>query len=119
MELCKADVLDVKLPIKQRSIPVKEQNVQWKDVAGKEAKEIRESQKPFEDAIAEKRNRLRLLDNYSSAFSNNKIIHLKDLPLVSYNVIAMRETKTQFGEKYIMLLATNQNGMLELCYSYN
>ena len=58
------------------------------------SEEIQESRKPFEDAITEKRNRLRLLDNYSSAFSDNKIIHLKDLPLGSYNVMAMRETET-------------------------
>jgi hypothetical protein len=101
MELCRTDVLDVKLPIKQSSIPEKGQNMQWKDVAGEAAKEIRESRKPFEDAIAEKRNRLRLLDNYNSAFSNNKIIHLKDLPLGSYNVMAMRETQTQFGENIL------------------
>ena len=31
--------------------------------------------------------------------------------------MAMREAQTQFGEKYIMLLATDQNGTLGLCYS--
>ena len=81
------------------------------------ANDIRESRKPFEDAIAEKQNKLQLLDNYSSAFSNNKIIHLKNLPLGSYNVMAMRETQTQFGEKYIMLVATDLSGTLGLCYS--
>ena len=80
------------------------------------ANDIRESRKPFEDAIAEKQNKLQLLDNYSSAFSNNKIIHPKNLPLGSYNVMAMRETQTQFGEKYIMLVATDLNGTLGLCY---
>ena len=79
-------------------------------VARKVVNDVRESRKPFEDAIAEKQNKLHLLDNYSSAFSNNKIIHLKSLPLGSYNVMAMRETKTQFGEKYIMLVATDLNG---------
>ena len=53
----------------------------------------------------------------SSAFSDNKIIHLKDLPFGSYNVMAMRETQTQFGEKFIMLIATDQKGALGLCYS--
>ena len=116
-KLCRADVLEVKLPIKQRtSITGKERNVQWEDVAGEAAKEIRESRTPFEDAI-EKRNRLQLLDNYSSAFSNNKIIHLKDLTLGSYNVMAIRETQTQYGEKFIMLIATGHEGTLGLCYS--
>ena len=70
----------------------------------KAAKEIRESPKAFEDAITEKQNKLQLLDKYSSAFSNNNVIQLKDLLLRSYNVMAMRETQTQFGEKYVMLL---------------
>jgi hypothetical protein len=55
------------------------------------------------------------LDNYSSAFSDNKIIRLKDLPFGSYNVMAVREAQTQFGEKYIMLLAMDKNGTLGLC----
>ena len=117
MKLCRADILDVKLPAKERSSPEKERNENWKDIASKAAKEIRESGKPFEDAIAEKQNNLQFLDKYSSAFSNNKIIHLKNLPLGSYNIMAMREAQTQFGEKYIMLLATDQSGTLGLCYS--
>jgi hypothetical protein len=55
---------------------------------------------------------LRLLDNYCNAFSDNKVIHLKDFPLGFYNVMAMREA--QFREKYIMLMV---NGTLGLCYS--
>ena len=43
------------------------------------------------------------------AFSDSKIIHLKNLSL------AMREAQTQFGKKYIMLLATDQNRTLGLC----
>ena len=31
--------------------------------------------------------------------------------------MAMRETQTQFGQKYIMLVATDLNGRLGLCYS--
>ena len=31
--------------------------------------------------------------------------------------MAMRETQTQFGEKYIMLVATDLSGTLGLCYS--
>ena len=117
MKLCRADILHVKLPAKERSAPEKERNEHWKDIASKAAKEIRESRKTFEDAIAEKQNKLQLLDKYSSAFSNNKIIHLKNLHLGPYNIMAMREAQTQFGEKYIMLLATDQNGTLGLCYS--
>ena len=85
MELGRADLLEVKLPVKQCCSSVKERN-EWKVVAGEDAKEIRESRQPFEDAIEEKRNRLS-----SNAFSYNKIIHLKDLPLGPYNVMAMRE----------------------------
>jgi hypothetical protein len=117
MELCRADTLDIKLPILHRNTPEKEQKEQWKNVVWQAAKEIRESRQPFEDAIAEKRNQLQLLDNCSSAFSDNKIIRLKDLPFGSYNVMAVREAQTQFGEKYIMLLAMNKNGTLGLCYS--
>ena len=116
MKLCRADILNVKLPAKKRSALEKERNEQWKDIASKAAKEIRESRKPFEDAIAEKQNKLQLLDKYSSTFSNNKIIHLKNLSLGPYNIMAMREAQTQFGKKYIMLLATDQNG-IGLCYS--
>ena len=82
-----------------------------------EVEEIQESRKPFEDAIAEKQKKLRLLNNYCKAFSNNKITHLKKLPLGPYNIMAMREAQTLFGEKYITLLATDQNGTLGLCYS--
>ena len=118
MELCRADLLAIKLPVKQcNTLKGKEKNEQWKDVAGEAAKEIRESRKPFEDAITEKRKRLQILDNYSNAFSSNKIIYLKNLPLGPYNVMAMREAQTQFGEKYIMLLATDLCGTLGLCYS--
>jgi hypothetical protein len=117
MELCRADILDIKLPILHRNTPEKEKKEQWKNIVGQAAKEVRESRQPFEDAIAEKRNQLvlQLLDNYSSAFSDNKIIRLKDLPFGSYNVMALREAQTQFGEKYIMLLATDKNGTLGLC----
>ena len=115
--MCRADILDVKLPAKERSAPEKERNEHWKDNASKAAKEIRESRKPFEDAIAEKQNKLRLLDKYSSAFSSNKIIRLKNLPLGPYHIMAMREAQTQFGEKYIMLLTTDLNETLGLCYS--
>ena len=117
MKLCRADILDVKLPAKERSAPEKERNEHWKDIASKATKEIRESRKPFEDAIAEKQNKLQLLDKYSSAFSNNKIILLKNLPLGPYHIMAMREAQTQFGGKYIMLLTTDLNGTLGLCYS--
>ena len=115
MQLCRGDILDVKLPEKQRRATESERKERWKDMAEEAAKEIRESRKPFEDAITEKRERLHLLDNYCNAFSYNKIIHLKDLPLGSYNIMAMRETQTQYGEKYIMLI--DQNGTLGLCYS--
>ena len=117
MKLCRVDILGVKLPAKERSAPEEERNEHWKDIASKAAKEIREIRKHFEDAIAEKQNKLQLLDKYSSTFSNNKVIHLKNLPLGPYNIMAMREAQTQFGEKYIMLLATDQNGTLGLCYS--
>ena len=39
------------------------------------------------------------------------------MPLGTYNVMAMRETQTQFGQKYIMLVAIDLNGRLILCYS--
>ena len=74
-----------------------EKKQQWEKLVRDVANDIRESRKPFEDAIAEKRNRLQLLENYSSAFSHNKIIHLKNLPLGPYNIMAMREAQTQFG----------------------
>ena len=57
MKLCRADILDVKLPAKERNAPEKERNKHWKDIASKAAKEIRKSQKPFEDAITEKQNK--------------------------------------------------------------
>ena len=121
MELFRVDILDVKIPESSGSrkggAVKSERKQQWEKVAREIANDIRESRKPFEDAIAEKQNKLQLLDNYSSAFSNNKIIHLKNLPLGSYNVMAMRETQTQFGEKYIMLVAIDLNGTLGLCYS--
>ena len=121
MELFRVDILDVKIPESSGSrkggAVKSERKQQWEKVAREVANDIRESRKPFEDAIAEKQKKLQLLDNYSRAFSNNKIIHLKNLPLGSYNVMAMRETQTQFGEKYIMLLATDLNGTLKPCYS--
>ena len=83
----------------------------------KTAKEIQECREPFEDPTVEKQNKLQLLDNHSSAFSNNKVIQLKNLPLGPYNIMAMREAQTQFGQKYIMLLVTDQNGTLGLCCS--
>ena len=39
------------------------------------------------------------------------------MPLGPYNIMAMREAQTHFGEKYIMLLTTDLNGTLGLCYS--
>ena len=121
MELFRVDILDVKIPessgSKNGGAVKSERKQHWEKVAREVANDIRESLKPFEGAIAEKQNKLLLLDYYSSAFSNNKIIHLKNLPLGSYNVMAMRETQTQFGEKYIMLVTTDLNGTLGLCYS--
>ena len=69
MELCRADLLTIKLPVKQcNTVEGKEQNERWKDVTGETAKEIPKSRKPFEDAIAEKQNKLRSLENFSNAF---------------------------------------------------
>ena len=42
MTLCIADILDVKLPAKERSAPEKEQNEQWKESIEETAKEIQE-----------------------------------------------------------------------------
>ena len=39
------------------------------------------------------------------------------MPLGTYNVMAMRETQTQFGQKYIMLVAIDLNGRLGICHS--
>jgi hypothetical protein len=109
-------MLDVKIPessgSKKRKATDSERKEQWSREA---ANDIQESRKPFEDAITKKWNKLSLLDNYCNAFSDNQIIQLKDLPLGSYNVMAMRETQTQYGEKYIMLI--DRNGTLGLCYS--
>ena len=93
MELFPVDILDVKIQESsggKTSGAVKcEKMQQWEKVARKVANDIRESRKPFEDAIAEKQNRLQLLENYSSVFSDNRIIYLKKLPLRSYNIMAM------------------------------
>ena len=112
MELCRTEVLTIKLPVKHR-----QGKKLWKHGVGEAAKEIQESRKPFEDAVAEKQKKLRLINNYCKAFPDNKITHLKKLPLGPYNIMAMREAQTLFGEKYIMLLATDQNEALGLCYS--
>ena len=45
------------------------------------------------------------------------VIHLKNLTLGFYNVMPMRETQTQFGQKYIILLITDLNGTLGLWHS--
>jgi hypothetical protein len=116
MELFRTDMLDVKIQessgSKKRKATDSERKEQWSREA---ANDIQESRKHFEDAITKKWNKLSLLDNYCNAFSDNQIIQLKDLPLGSYNVMAMRETQTQYGEKYIMLI--DRNGTLRLCYS--
>ena len=87
MELFRADILDIKIPessgCRKDGAAKSERKKQWGKVTREVAKEIQESRKPFEDVIAEKQNKLQLLGNYSSAFSNNKIIQLKDLPLGS------------------------------------
>ena len=67
MELYRADLLTIKLPVKQcNTVEGKEQNELWKDVTGE--RDTKKLRKPFEDAIAEKQNKLRLLENFSSAF---------------------------------------------------
>ena len=120
VELFQVDIQDVKILESsgcRKDGAIKSERKQlYKKVALEVANDIRESRKPFEEAIAEKQNKLQLLDTYSSAFSSNKIIHLKNLPLGPYHIMAMREAQTQFGEKYIMLLATDQNRTLGLCY---
>ena len=58
-----------------------------------------------------------MLANYSSAFSDNESIQLKELPLRSYNAMAMQETQIRFGEKYIMLVDQDDKSNLGLCYS--
>ena len=82
------DILDAKIPKStgsRKGGAVKSEKKQlWEKVAREVANDIRESRTPFEEAIAEKQNRLQLLENYSSAFSDNKIIHLKNLLLWPY-----------------------------------
>ncbi|CAB4013171.1 Hypothetical predicted protein [Paramuricea clavata] len=112
------DILDVKIPEsscrKKHKATDSKRKQQWKEVAREAASDIQESRKPFEDAITEKWNKLSLLNNYSNAFSNNKIIHLKDLPLGSYNVMAMRETQTQFGD-FAIPISTSKHTYAETC----
>lgn len=120
MKLCKADILEVKLPeriSKRRRACDEIRKEQWKNITAEAAIQIQECRKPFEVAIAEKQKAMQLLDNYSSVFSDNAVIPLKDLPLGSYNVMAMRETQTQFGQKYVMLVDRDGEGNLGLCYS--
>lgn len=54
MKLCRMNILDVKLSVKQHSTPGKERSEQWEELTDETAKETHESQKPFEDAIAAK-----------------------------------------------------------------
>ena len=121
MELCKVDILDVKVPntttSKQPRVSTNLRNEKYKSIANEAAIKIQECRQPFEAVIAEKQKKLQLLDNYSSVFSDNQIIHLKDFPIGSYNVMAVREIHTKFGEKYIMLVDRNGEGNLGLCYS--
>ena len=84
MKLCRTNILEVKLPAKQHSTLEKERDDQWKELIEETAKEIQESRKPFEDAIAEKQSKLQLLEDYSRSFSNNKVIHFKNLPSGPY-----------------------------------
>lgn len=89
------------------------QKEQWRDIAWDAAKVRRKSRKLFENEIAEKRNRLRLLDSYCSAFYGNKIIHPKDLALGSY----IARDANPIRRKIIILIVTDQKGTLGLCWS--
>lgn len=92
---------------------------QVQNITKQAAKRIQECRKLFEVAIAESKERLNLLDHYSNVFSDSDITRLKDLPQGSYNVMAMREEQTQFGQKFTMIIETNDadQGTLVLCYS--
>ena len=86
LELFRTGILDVKIPesscSKKRRTTENEQKHQCENVAREAANDIRESRKPFEDAIAKKRklrNKLGLLDNYCNAFSGDHIILKKCL----------------------------------------
>ena len=83
------------------------------------AESIQEARKPFEEAMTDRKERLEQLEHYSSVYSNNAIIPLKDLPRGAYNVMALRETQAQFGQKFILLIQTEDanKGPFAVCYS--
>ena len=88
MHLLRVDILEVKLPVNCKATQYPRERTKRTVERGSRRRSEGGTKIPFEDVIAEKRNRLWLLDNYNSAFSD-KIIHSKELPLGSYNVMTM------------------------------
>lgn len=121
LQLSRAEALNVRLPDNEKPPRVTKEagREQVQSITKQAAEHIQAQRKPFEDAMAETKKKLNLLDHYSSVFSDNAVIPLKDFPRGSYSVMAMRETQTQFGQKFILLIETNDTakGPFALCYS--
>ena len=114
MEWARVEGFEAKVPSPNKLTRTAVGNTQEGDIAKEAVEHIQECRKPFEDAIVEKKSKLNLFADYSSVFSDNKIIQLKELHLGSYNDMAMRETPTRIGEKYIILLDKDGQGNLIL-----
>lgn len=122
LQLSQAESFSVRLPEneKQHIVTRKDYLEQVQSMTKQAAECIQEQRKPIEEAMAEKRERLKQLEHYCAAFSNNNaIIPLKDLPRGDYNVMAMKEVQTKFGEKFILLIQTEDGnrGPFAVCYS--
>ena len=88
MHLLRVDILEVKLPVNCKATQYPRERTKRTVERGSRRSSEGDTKIPFEDVIAEKRNRLWLLDNYNSPFAD-KIIHSKELPLGSYNAMIM------------------------------
>ncbi len=63
----------------------------------------------------QKRENLDVLKTYTEQFSNNDTIPLRELNNGTYNVMAIRECQTKFGDKHILLVEVDDK--LRVCYS--
>ena len=100
MELQSVESLDIMLANLGTHTSQPELKLQLED----EAKRIEEVRHPLLEELSQKERMLADLKGYCKTFTSRDGLHLRDLEIGQYSIIAAKKQQTRFGEQYRLIL---------------
>ena len=107
---------EFKMAQEQNIVVPQQKTLQNNDTSLKDAaNQIMEDRRMIEMELEEKRNQLKALEMYTEQYFNYEIVPLRALKQGTYAIMALKKIKTRYGDKFIMILETDES--LKACYS--